>query len=218
MKKVFILYCLLFTSYFCIAQMQPADSLPGTYAGQYWFKQPITNPWTITADTVYVTNIDSVNCAVQAHATHFSLIPPQPPDTNYYTDYYSCNGTAPANFYVKFYSGDSLRLINDNEPQPPPNPAISYRFFGKRISNKITAENEVINAKQIKVYPNPAKDKIFIDVKNKNTTMSLFDICGKEVLKTQNKEIDISALPEGIYFFQVKTAEGIAVKKIILSR
>src|ERR1051326_1729828 len=215
MKKVFILYCLLFTSYFCIAQMQPADSLPGTYAGQYWFKQPITNPWTITADTVYVTNIDSVNCAVQAHATHFSLIPPQPPDTNYYTDYYSCNGTAPANFYVKFYSGDSLRLINDNEPQPPPNPAISYRFFGKRISNKITAENEVINAKQIKVYPNPVSEKVFIDIKNK-AEITLFDVYGREILKTQQKELNVSNLPNGVYFIRVTAKQAIASKKIIV--
>src|ERR1051326_720632 len=210
--QILFLFFLFFRMDFSYSQMQPADSLLGEYVGLWYYKSAPTNPWTITSDTEYVSNIDSINCKVNLYASTNSG------QSIYYTDYYSCNGTAPANFYVKFYSGDSLRLINDNEPQPPPNPAISYRFFGKRISNKITAENEVINAKQIKVYPNPAKDKIFIDVKNKNTTMSLFDICGKEVLKTQNKEIDISALPEGIYFFQVKTAEGIAVKKIILSR
>jgi len=227
MKKVFVLIanCILPTAYCCFAQMQPADSLPGTYAGQYWFKQPTTNPWTITPDTVYVTNIDSVNCAVQAHdVANFSLIPPSPPDTNYYTDYYSCNGSAPLNNYVKFYNSDSIRIISDNVPQPPPNPAYSMRFYGKRISNKTMGVEEFMKGEQIKVYPNPCSGVLNIESKTPDETeIKIMDGIGKEVksqkskVKSQITTIDINDLKKGIYFLQIKTPQRVLTKKIIIN-
>lgn len=205
--------------------MTPADSLPGTYAGQYWYANPATNPWTITPDTVFVTNIDSVNCAVWAHdAANFSLLPPSPPDTNYYTDYYSCNGAAPTNFYVKFYSVDSMRLINDNEPQPPPNPPFSMRFYGKRISNKTVGVNELLTKEQIVVYPNPTSTVLSVEYKMFNGTIQvqITDVAGQEVKSVQmnssQMQIDISSLENGTYFVNLKTDKGIIARKIVVQR
>jgi hypothetical protein len=39
---------------------------------------------------------------------------------------------------------------------------------------------------------------------------------GKEQLSTTKKEIDISGLDEGVYFLEVKTADSITTKKIIV--
>ena len=48
--------------------------------------------------------------------------------------------------------------------------------------------------------------------------ITLLNVLGNEVISTKQKEIDISSLAEGIYFVQVKTAEGILTKKIIKQR
>lgn len=230
MKNILTLIALLF-AFADKAQMQPADSLTGTYAGKYYFKQPTTNPWTITADTVYVTNVDSVNCAVQAHdASHFSIIPPPPPDTNYYTNYYSCNGTAPSN-YIKFYSTDSMKLINDNVPQPMPNPAYSMRFYGKRISHYTTGIKQVagspaIGEEQISIYPNPNNGTVTIKSKfllSGETQIQITDAIGKEIrnekLKTKDEKvvINIGDLQKGIYLLHIKIEQETITKKIIIN-
>ncbi len=71
---------------------------------------------------------------------------------------------------------------------------------------------EVIDHSQpIKVYPNPAQNKLFIDAKsisNQTATIKLFDINGK-VFATENIDvynnpsIDISLLNSGIYFTEI---------------
>ena len=70
---------------------------------------------------------------------------------------------------------------------------------------KVTKPNSVDDfyKSDIKIYPNPAKDKLFIECENfKSISIKIYDILGKEVL-TQisdiNTEINLSHLPQGIY-------------------
>lgn len=118
-KKLYIsvVVSLLIFSFSMRAQV-PADSLPGTYVGEFWGASPCYNPWTITLDTEYVNSYDSVHCLI-----HTTIALTHGGTYTYYTNYYSCNSTAPTDFYVQFYSGDSMKLINDNEviqgTQPP---------------------------------------------------------------------------------------------------
>jgi hypothetical protein len=68
-----------------------------------------------------------------------------------------------------------------------------------------------------KVYPNPAKDRIYIEGKGTNE-IKLFDVLGNEILNAKEKEIDVSSLKNGVYFVQVKTDKGEIIKKIIIQR
>lgn len=222
-QKLIIAFVLVAKMGFC--QMQPADSLPGTYAGQYWYANPAGNPWTITNDTFYVqSSIDSINCTYQGWTSQFS-IGGSPPANLYYTDYYSCNSPAPSNYYSKFYSGDSVRVIWDNTPQPPPNPPYSMRFYGKRISN-LTGIDEKDKTNDILIYPNPTDKTIIIEYKipDGDALVQIADVYGKlirgEKLKIKNEHmlIDVSSLKEGIYFLTVKTASGTTGKKIIIQK
>ena len=58
------------------------------------------------------------------------------------------------------------------------------------------------------VYPNPAKD--FIQVEG---NVSIYDLCGKLVMKGSGR-IDISSLPEGMYFVKSKDA----CTKLVINR
>ena len=39
----------------------------------------------------------------------------------------------------------------------------------------------------------------------------------RQIIKSQNQQIDLSATPDGVYFMKIKNEQGVATKKIILS-
>ncbi len=80
--------------------------------------------------------------------------------------------------------------------------------------------NEVKNNNWLVFYPNPSKD--FITVENIEHTDAVIEISGMEgqfitslALKTDKTNIDVSALPSGIYVVEMKTKTGVAVKKFV---
>ena len=69
----------------------------------------------------------------------------------------------------------------------------------------------------IKLYPNPANDKLYISEKNYAVnSMEIFDVNGKSIKSiTKNSSVDVSNLPNGIYFIRIKTDKGEFNKKFI---
>ena len=76
----------------------------------------------------------------------------------------------------------------------------------------------------IKVYPNPANEKITFDFQRKlpeETIISLFDINGKQIIqdkfRNQNPvELDVRTLSKGIYMVKFQTSAGIENKKLVI--
>ena len=72
----------------------------------------------------------------------------------------------------------------------------------------------------VKVFPNPAKDRLnvlFTD-KPKNFTIKMEDAIGKMILQTNYNSIDVSTVPDGIYFLSIETEKYTSVKKIIITK
>ncbi|MFY7965136.1 MAG: T9SS type A sorting domain-containing protein, partial [Chitinophagaceae bacterium] len=69
----------------------------------------------------------------------------------------------------------------------------------------------------ISLYPNPAKDIIYINTSPKQ--VSIIDHLGRTVKQLNNisehQAINISQLPNGIYAIVIETTNGIVTKKII---
>ena len=71
------------------------------------------------------------------------------------------------------------------------------------------------------IYPNPANDNITIEstIVNKDAMISIYNIQGELLLQQtmlQNKtNVNVSALPSGLYFVKVKTEKGEAVIKFV---
>ncbi|HKC67708.1 MAG TPA: T9SS type A sorting domain-containing protein, partial [Bacteroidia bacterium] len=84
-------------------------------------------------------------------------------------------------------------------------------------NNEITTgvQKLINNDKEVIVYPNPAQDKIYIKGKEIMEIM-LFDVLVNEILTTKETEIDVTTLPNGIYFLQVKTNKEVLSKKLIV--
>jgi len=92
-----------------------------------------------------------------------------------------------------------------------------------------TAIKEVdLDGERVKLYPNPAKDQVYIklDAKNEsNIKVELYDMFGKIVLSENYTSIqgefktgiDVARLDRGVYFVKIKLNSGEARIKVVLS-
>lgn len=65
------------------------------------------------------------------------------------------------------------------------------------------------------VYPNPTSDFINVIVNNDVNQIIIYDILGKEKLKTNNRLINISDFESGIYYVKLMNSKGESIKKIV---
>ncbi|MDR0790449.1 MAG: T9SS type A sorting domain-containing protein [Bacteroidales bacterium] len=77
-----------------------------------------------------------------------------------------------------------------------------------------------IEETSLSIYPNPATDNIFIDIKStKNTTALIYDVFGGVVMKKENTNmLNIASLPSGNYMLVVKSEGRIAGQKKIIKK
>lgn len=93
--------------------------------------------------------------------------------------------------------------------------------FGDEETTQISIiENLSLTAfsdKDFKVYPNPTTSQIHIDSNKNNLSFELFDMNGKRILETQNRDINLSELSRGIYFLNITNIENnqFVTKKVI---
>jgi hypothetical protein len=212
MKNLLIIILLISGN--CFGQV-PADSLTGTYAGTLWWAPPTIGSMVAVPDTLFVTEIDSVNCLAKYSSTdtaYYNLLSSE--GRTYYTDYFSCNATNPINKYMKFYCNDSVRIISYYHLQW--NPFDNHKFYGKRISGSVPTNVrllEILGNNNIRVFPNPAKDKIEIRLPKENGAgcINIYDIKGQlaksfEIRKDELNStiiLNIEKLSEGFYFLSI---------------
>ena len=78
-----------------------------------------------------------------------------------------------------------------------------------------------IKTKAILLYPNPVSDKLVISLPtyNGNTKLSIFNVSGEKVLERQitdyKTQLDISALPRGVYFMRLQDEKMVEVGKMV---
>lgn len=92
--------------------------------------------------------------------------------------------------------------------------------FSYSVGNCSTTGTNELNEKElIKVYPNPAKNrlKVYMPDESDIFRINLLNTYGQSVLKTQTSEIDVSKIPNGVYFLNIETEKFTATKKIIIN-
>jgi len=78
--------------------------------------------------------------------------------------------------------------------------------------------SEEFEANQIKVYPNPLKGTLNINLprETKLQHLKLFDANGKEILSSKEAEkVDLAPLSYGLYILKIFTSKGVFQKKVI---
>lgn len=99
--------------------------------------------------------------------------------------------------------------------------------FGANISQefKLTVKSAVsvseLTEDEVSIYPNPANDKIYVEIPNNNKSqLSIVDITGQELysspINSKKSEIDLRSFAKGIYFVKIKSSGKEVTKKIVL--
>lgn len=89
--------------------------------------------------------------------------------------------------------------------------------YGRQVLS--TKGNETFS-NSIKIYPNPAKNKLFISGAsiNAKTTYTVYDLVGKTIISEsslQQDHIDVTTLSTGVYFLKIKSNGKFSMKKFI---
>lgn len=106
-----------------------------------------------------------------------------------------------------------------NDPWPTPFESSGFDLDAVGIINHgSNVINENTNNNAILIYPNPAENIITIDRQFQNAEIIITNISGMQVLTISIKDkdtIDISNLPTGIYFVQIKNFQTNSIQKLI---
>lgn len=73
---------------------------------------------------------------------------------------------------------------------------------------------ELFNQQDFKIYPNPTKDFLHIDLKNE-LSGKIIDLTGKNLMNVNTKYIDVSSLSAGIYLLDIVSDDKHYVSKIV---
>lgn len=90
------------------------------------------------------------------------------------------------------------------------------------LCSSITNTNEVQDYNVIEIYPNPSNGLVFLDLQNKNLpieNITVFTLDGKVVFennKFNNNTLDLTFLPNGIYYLTIKDESTTYRKKLVL--
>ncbi len=82
-----------------------------------------------------------------------------------------------------------------------------------------TTAVENINAEQVKIFPNPVKSVFNIQIDRPNWQISILDVAGRTLLVSSNqKNLDVSTLKEGMYLVNIQSDDLQTTKKIQVIR
>jgi hypothetical protein len=75
----------------------------------------------------------------------------------------------------------------------------------------------------IRIYPNPARDhcKVSTDLPLIDSYLAIYDIKGQQVFKTiwksNNSDVDLTVIPDGIYLLELKSRQGAMRQKLVIA-
>lgn len=91
------------------------------------------------------------------------------------------------------------------------------------INVVLTSVKSYDGAEEITIYPNPAKNEIFVNASNINVSAALYDFSGKAVLVKElngaQESIEVSTLNNGVYILSITDKNGntLAREKVIVN-
>jgi sugar lactone lactonase YvrE len=84
-------------------------------------------------------------------------------------------------------------------------------------NNTLTSENFNLNNLEVKLYPNPVRDILNIEIENDIQSIEIYNIQGQKVLSSNQKQINVSDLATGMYMIRIQDIDdNIATKKIVI--
>jgi uncharacterized repeat protein (TIGR01451 family) len=140
---------------------------------------------------------------------------------------YSTDNWAESQGFVKFALSpkptmpDSTVVLNMARIYFDSNPAIltnqTINTYVDKIHNPINIAENRLDA-DIRLYPNPAHDRLFIAGTDRIENITIYSVDGKELMNKQNSNgiINVTPLAQGLYFLRIETNKGSVLRKFII--
>lgn len=184
---------------------------------------PFINPITTTTYTVTVS--DGSLTATGSLTITVLQLPSQPSVSQADTLLVSSSATNNVWYYYGNPTGDvtqtidptldgsyQVQVIGANGCASPLSDPYEYISVGiKNVAHEIS----------VNMFPNPANDVVMLSgsVLSNNFTVSVFDYTGRNVYRYKNETtFSVSDFSEGIYAVMIETANGMAVKRLVVSK
>ncbi len=102
--------------------------------------------------------------------------------------------------------------------------AAAQQESGKTATWNTSFSKKVQNQPEVKIYPNPCKDKkVTIELNNQELSeIKITNIAGKQMyfkiltIPESKKQIQLQNFPDGLYLIQIKTTENKLIAKKLL--
>jgi hypothetical protein len=136
---------------------------------------------------------------------------------------YNTSLATKANMLNGIHSGPTMVGPNANFTDVITGTVQSGRVYKFSRNAMITSISQNPHFSNIHLYPNPAKDKLFINNISQElngSSVDFYDVTGQRIYSTRlSNEIDISSFSKGLYLVKVKTADGEVglINKIIIT-
>ncbi len=185
-----------------------------------------TTPFTDTSNPITMTVLQTLAPSVSITATpNTSLFPNEPvsftatpADAGNRPDYQWLRNGVPVGGATSSTWGANANFLSDGDEIcamiysdyecPSPDSAKSNCI---RLQIRVSVEN-INTASNIKIYPNPTSDHLFIKGADKGTAISLYDVTGRLVYQSVTEQevhsMSVSQLPAGHYILQLTDANG----------
>lgn len=136
-------------------------------------------------------------------------------------DYWGVDGivNAMVKYNGELYIAGEFEHLQGSNGQP--DIAFKNIFKVSDFCGSTMGVNTLIKTNNIKVYPNPASDKLFIHIKNNNAVeqINIYNIIGENLYSANIVDklttIDISQFSKGIYFISLQIRNERVTKKIV---
>lgn len=111
---------------------------------------------------------------------------------------------------------ERVRMINSLEEELPISPVETISL----IETEVTDTHNEILQKRIRLFPNPAQDKVNLITENLQVDRFTITNIQGQTLRKYNavNSFSISDLANGTYFVEIKTTEGVVRKKLVIVR
>lgn len=94
----------------------------------------------------------------------------------------------------------------------------AYQLSGTWMIRAYVEGGEGINelSSSVSVYPNPAKDQLFVETEMAVEEISVYDVFGRQMTTVYDQQtVNVSELSNGVYFVKVKSENNEVVKRFI---
>ncbi|WP_052172516.1 T9SS type A sorting domain-containing protein [Psychroserpens jangbogonensis] len=115
-----------------------------------------------------------------------------------------------------FYAADnsSLTCIEvDNVAWSDANWAVGKDTMASFSTNCSTLSVDEFTLNTVSLYPNPTTSVLNIEIAQGFNQAIIYSMLGKEILRTQNKNIDVSSLSNGLFLIKIENESGNVLSK-----